>query len=339
MSQQTGPDGHLTATAENPAGGVRRTHPVRSTVLLVLTLAALIAAFVSTYLIFVTTRSGKYADERALVAALRMVRYGDVPAPVITALDNLPAAVGVACAAGVLLCMVVRRTLLGPLVALAGGLVAILLTQLLKHGVLERPALGISEANVVSFPSGHTTVAAAGVMALLLSLGPALRPVWGCLGAFVAGGAGLSTVALGWHRPSDVVGALLLVAICGVLAASVVSVLEDRRDRREAAGADSLQAHLFTPFGPGVTRPAGTGACVTMACIGLITTVTAGLLIKPFAAIPDGPRLRPGAEWTVAQDPVSALWYGLFAVIGVALTVYPLLGVWASRWARPGTPR
>ncbi|MGO3152309.1 MAG: phosphatase PAP2 family protein [Galactobacter sp.] len=339
MSQQHGADGRPHSTAETAAGGVRRAHPVRATVLLVVTLAALVAAFVGVYLVFVTTRSGQYADERALVAALRLVRYGDAPELLITALDNLPAAVGIACGVGVLLCMIVRKTLLGPLVATAGGLLAILLTQLLKREVLERPSFGISEANVVSFPSGHTTVAAAGVMALLLSLGPGLRPIWGCLGAFVAGAAGLSTVALGWHRPSDVVGALLLVTVCGLLAASVVSVLEERRDRHDATGADSLQAHLLTPFGPGVTRPAGTGACVTMSTIGLIATVTAGILIKPLAAIPDGPRLRADSEWTTAQDPVSALGYGLLAVIGVALTVYPLLGVWASRWARPSALR
>lgn len=339
MSQQNGPDGLTSSTAETTAVGVRRTHPVRAAVLLVLTLGALAAVFVTTYLVFVTTKSGQYADERAFVAALRLVRNGGIPDPVLTALDNLPAAVGVACAVGVLLCMVVRRTVLGPLVATAGGLLAILLTQLLKHGVLERPSLGVSEANAVSFPSGHTTVAAAGVMALLLSLGPALRPVWGCIGAFVAGGAGISTVALGWHRPSDVVGALLLVALCGVLAASVVSVLEERRDRRAALRADALQTHLFTPFGPGVTRPAGTGACVSMAAVGLIAAIVAAVLIKPTAAIPDGPRLRAESDWSAVQDPVSALWYGMIAVLGVALTVYPLLGVWASRWARPGTPR
>jgi membrane-associated phospholipid phosphatase len=339
MLRQTGPDGHPSPAPGTNTVGVRRRHPVRSAVLLVLTLATLATVFVTTYLVFVTTASGQYADERALVAALRLVRYDGIPSSAVSVLDNLPAAVGIACAVGVVLCMIVRRTLLGPLVATAGGLLAIVLTQALKRGILERPSLGVSEANVVSFPSGHTTVAAAGVMALLLSLGPALRPVWGCIGAFVAGAAGISTVALGWHRPSDVVGALLLVAICGVVAASVVSVLEDRRDRRDAATANALQDHLFTPFGPGVTRPAGTGACVSMASVGLVATIVAAVLVKPFAAIPEGPRLRAESTWTAAQDPVSALWWGMLAVLGVALTVYPLLGVWASRWARPGTPR
>jgi hypothetical protein len=34
-----------------------------------------------------------------------------------------------------------------------------------------------------------------------------------------------------------------------------------------------------------------------------------------------------------------ALWCGLVAVLGVSLTVYPLLGVWASRWGRPSLMR
>jgi membrane-associated phospholipid phosphatase len=312
---------------------------VRAGALLVLTVAILAAAFIATYKVFVTTASGQYADERAFVAALRYGRDGNLPTTVLTALDNLPAAVGIACAVGVVICMIVRRTLLGPLVAVAGGLVAIIATQVLKSGVLDRPALGVSEANAVSYPSGHTTVAAAGVMALLLSLGPTLRPVWGCLGALVAGAAGISTVALGWHRPSDVVGALLLVSLCGVLAASLVSILESRRDRRAAARADTLQLQLISPFGPGVGRPEGTGACVAAASIGLVATIIACAMIRPLAAIPDGPRLRADSAWTSAQDPVMALWCGLVAVLGVSLTVYPLLGVWASRWGRPSLMR
>lgn len=314
-----------------------RTHPVRSGLFLVLTLAAIVAAFVITYLVFVTTRGGQYVDERALAGALRFSRAEHTPQILTTAFDLMPSAVGIACAVGVGICMIVRRTVLGPLVASAGGLVAIIMAQVLKHGVLPRPDLGISDAQVVSFPSGHTTVAAAGVMALLLSLGPTLRPTWGAIGSLVAGAAGMSTVALGWHRPSDVVGALLLVGTLGLLAASVVSLLEARQDRRAAATANELQAQMFSPFGPGVQRPAGTGACVSMAVIGLAATVTATLMMHPFQEVPAGPRLRWDTDWTGAQDPTMALAWGLVAVLGVALAVFPLLGLWASRWGRPSS--
>src|SRR5262249_16624387 len=62
-----------------------------------------------------------------------------------------------------------------------------------------------------SFPSGHTTTAfAVGVAAALVAPPRWRRPV--AAGAFLYGTAiGIATIAAGWHRPSDVAGALLVV--------------------------------------------------------------------------------------------------------------------------------
>lgn len=95
-------------------------------------------------------------------------------------------------------------------------------TQLLKHTVLERSDVvdGVVASN--SFPSGHTTVVAAGVGALCLVSPRWMRPLVVPLGAFAVTLTGASTVVAGWHRPSDVVGAVLVVAVWTALVGLVV---------------------------------------------------------------------------------------------------------------------
>lgn len=93
-------------------------------------------------------------------------------------------------------------------VVLVGG--ANVTTQLLKKVVLERPDLGLGSAN--SLPSGHTTVAATLAVALVLVVPVAVRSTAAVLGAAYAAATGVSTLVAGWHRPSDVAAALLVVA-------------------------------------------------------------------------------------------------------------------------------
>lgn len=63
-----------------------------------------------------------------------------------------------------------------------------------------------------SFPSGHA--ASAATMAVLLSAGSPLGPLWYLLAA----GIGLSRVHVGVHHGSDVVGGFIVGAVFGVLA-------------------------------------------------------------------------------------------------------------------------
>lgn len=79
-------------------------------------------------------------------------------------------------------------------------------TQVLKHGLLERPDLGLGTLN--SLPSGHTTVAASAVGAALLVAPRPARPLIAVGGGLVVTLTGASTVVAGWHRPSDVFAAL-----------------------------------------------------------------------------------------------------------------------------------
>lgn len=95
------------------------------------------------------------------------------------------------------------RLAIGAAVIVAGANVT---TQLLKHGLLERPDLGLGTLN--SLPSGHTTVAASAVGAALLVAPHPIRPLLAMVGGLVTTLTGASTVVAGWHRPSDVVAAL-----------------------------------------------------------------------------------------------------------------------------------
>lgn len=118
------------------------------------------------------------------------------------------------------------------LAAGAGTLVlgANVTAQAVKRGV-DRPDLveGLG-AQAGAFPSGHVTVAASLALALVLVSPPALRWPAAAVGGAYAAGIGVAVLALGWHRPSEVVGAyLVVVAWTGV----VVAVLVSTRGPRE----------------------------------------------------------------------------------------------------------
>ena len=87
-------------------------------------------------------------------------------------------------------------------------------TQLLKHVVIDRPALadGVFFTGN-SFPSGHATLSAATACVILLVVhgarGGGAAAIGGAMWALVVG---WGTIASVWHRPSDVLGGLLVVA-------------------------------------------------------------------------------------------------------------------------------
>jgi membrane-associated phospholipid phosphatase len=78
-------------------------------------------------------------------------------------------------------------------------------TQLLKQ-LAPRPEL-TGELYGNSFPSGHVTVAVAAVLAIMTTFGRHARPLFYMIGAAFAAVVAEQTVAFGWHRCSDVVGA------------------------------------------------------------------------------------------------------------------------------------
>jgi membrane-associated phospholipid phosphatase len=90
-----------------------------------------------------------------------------------------------------------------------------LTTQVLKH-LLSHSRFeiqyGLHQPLAEAFPSGHTTAAASLAVALLLVVPPRLRPLAAGAGAAFTAAVGIAVVVIQWHYPSDVLGALLVVA-------------------------------------------------------------------------------------------------------------------------------
>ncbi|WP_370948881.1 phosphatase PAP2 family protein [Amycolatopsis sp. cg5] len=183
--------------------------------------AGFAVAFVAAYLLFVHTTGGQQVENGAVRNAQLGQSTSDWSQP-LREVDMI-VLLGAASVSIVLISLVRRRFSLGVagLVALAGP---VIVSQILKLYVLERPRLGERGlASHNSFPSGHVTAAMAIVVALAIVLPRRFRSF-----VLLAGGAGVAwvssaTISLGWHRFSDTIGASLLVAAFGFAVAAMLS--------------------------------------------------------------------------------------------------------------------
>ena len=169
-----------------------------------------------------------------------------------------------------------------PRVALGAGVLVLganLTTQWLK-ATLGRP--GLDEAG--TYPSGHVTVAMSLAMALVLVAPPWARPVAALLGTAYASAIGVGVIAASWHRPSDVVGAYLVVvgwtaAVTAVLAgpAGAGELRRGAPTARRTAGlgaaAAASHADLVRHADDRTAFAAAAVLCVC-ACAALATAVT-----------------------------------------------------------------
>jgi membrane-associated phospholipid phosphatase len=127
------------------------------------------------------------------------------------------------------------------LVLVAGATITTqVLKQLLDHSRFEIQ-YGLHQPLSDAFPSGHTTAAAALAAALLLVVPPRLRPLAAGAGAAFTAAVGIAVVVIQWHYPSDVVGAILVVASWTFAAIAVLRLWSPRgsdsppRERSETA--------------------------------------------------------------------------------------------------------
>lgn len=179
--------------------------------------------FAAVYLVFVQSYVGQVIDERAFAGA--DVWKGDLIDFTRTFLDLLPVAAVVAGAAIAVVIVAVRRNWLVFAIAVGVAVAANVSTQLLKYTVLSRPAKGVDVGLANSLPSGHTAVAASAALVVFLVASPRFRPLAAVLGAAFTIAAGASTLVEQWHRPSDVVAGMLVVAFWGCVAGLVLSGL------------------------------------------------------------------------------------------------------------------
>ncbi|MBW8871472.1 MAG: phosphatase PAP2 family protein [Leifsonia sp.] len=186
---------------------------------------ALVSAglFAAVYLIFVRSYIGQVIDERAFAGADAW--KGAVIDFAQSFLDALPVASVVIGAIVAVIIVLVRRNWLVFAIAVGAAIGANVSTQLLKYTILSRPEKGVDVGLANSLPSGHTAVAASAALVVFLLASPRYRPLAAIVGSVFAIAAGASTLVEQWHRPSDVVAGMLVVAFWGCLAGIVLSWL------------------------------------------------------------------------------------------------------------------
>jgi hypothetical protein len=82
-----------------------------------------------------------------------------------------------------------------------------------------------------AYPSGHTTVAMSLAMALVMVVPPPIRWTAALGGCAYAAAVGIATISLDWHRPSEVVGAYLVVVAWTGLVVAGLTLLGDEEAR------------------------------------------------------------------------------------------------------------
>lgn len=172
----------------------------------------------------VSNPRGQRLDE----AAMNTVFGGSMT---LEQLQSILGQVTVGTTAFALLCCVILALVRGRFQAAIGAVVLVaganITTQLLKRVVFDRPDFGLQSLN--SFPSGHTTVTIASVLAAVLVAPAALRAIVIVLGSFAATLVGASTLVGDWHRPSDVIGALLVALAWAAVIALILGVTHEPR--------------------------------------------------------------------------------------------------------------
>ncbi|WP_313813614.1 phosphatase PAP2 family protein [Glutamicibacter sp.] len=189
--------------------------------------AALLAVgmFVVEYLFFVRFRAGQWADEVGFAVWSRWWPSTTLQQPVRQFLDLLPWICGVMAAVFLLYRVIRDRSFLRAIIAIAAAGAAMATTQVLKHAILVRPDFNFGTSGN-SFPSGHTTAAAAAMGLMYVMSPPRLRPVVQPVAWIFATATGLATLVCGWHRPSDIAAGFLVAAFWMIVASAVLQRIQ-----------------------------------------------------------------------------------------------------------------
>lgn len=203
--------------------GEEQGHHLPSTGILMRHVMALLFLGLSLYgafVFFIYTATGQQVDEQAYTEYAH--QFKSYRGPTLTALDSLPTIVGVIAVLGLVAALIWKHRFLPSLIGVLAAAAAVTSTYLLKHYLIVKPDLGVQEALSNSAPSGHTTFAAAAGAALFLAAPRFLRPTVALCAALATCLTGASTIINGWHRPADVVTAILVTAIWTVVGMGVL---------------------------------------------------------------------------------------------------------------------
>jgi membrane-associated phospholipid phosphatase len=169
-----------------------------------------------TYRALVTSTTGQRLDQLAM---LESMAAAPAEASHLRHVLHVVSVPSIAVAIGVLVAIAVQRSRPELGAAAAATVVGANLTAQVLKGRLDRPdLLGLGQHN--SFPSGHVTVVASLAAGALLVSGRRARPAVAVVGVAAVAVTAAATVTHGWHRPSDVVGAVGVVAAWAAMAAA-----------------------------------------------------------------------------------------------------------------------
>ncbi|WP_369370875.1 phosphatase PAP2 family protein [Promicromonospora sp. Populi] len=292
--------------------------PARAAGLVVASAAALGAWLV--WWAMVTTWPGQRTEERVFETADRfqdVVNHLVEPVLLLGSPPWLVAGFLVVCGIGLL-----RRRWVAAGLAAVVMLGSNLTTQVVKDGVLYRTGLlGEWNRDINTLPSGHVTVVAAAWAALLLVTPRGRQPVVALVGAVVTCAMALATVADRWHRPSDVVAAVLVVLVWGALVCALAPARwADPLPGRDAPGADA-----------GASPGAGLTTSRVTTLLGVVA-LPAALLSVLAAAATEG---RVDLPW---DGGLTAYVGGLLAACAISAAAFAVLLPLCQAAARPVAP-
>lgn len=180
-------------------------------------------ALVAAVVFFIQTAVGQQLDEISFNEF--SYQFLSVQTQTSQMLDLIPAIAGITAVIGMIFVLLWKHRFVPALVGLSVAAAANLSSQLLKNYLITKPNFGIQEATMNSAPSGHTTFAAAAGAALFLASPKKLRPLVAVIGAAFTSAAGFSTIVNGWHRPADVITAILLTSMWTVVGLTILRFL------------------------------------------------------------------------------------------------------------------
>lgn len=199
-------------------------------------LIAALAGLAAVCWVALSTSGGRRLDQRAMLAVLRnRSASADRLVDLLAQLSIGWAAVALAVIVIIALLRARVRVALATVVLVIGANVT---TQVLKRLILDRPELGLGNGTGApnSLPSGHTTVIFSLVLALVLAAPHGLRWLTALVGSVIGAMTGWTTMAAGWHRPSDVVAAMLVAVAWAALTSALVAGSPHHRLPRGAGG-------------------------------------------------------------------------------------------------------
>ena len=168
--------------------------------------------------VFVLSHRGQVLEAAALKGSEIGAHYVTGHARTLLSVVSMQAAAGLV--AVILLIGLLRRSHRRAVWAVIAVVGSNLSAQALKYWILWRPDYDISARwdNANTLPSGHTTMATSAAVALILLSGRRWRALSAWAGALFAIAMGYSTLVCQWHRPSDVLAAVLVPVAWGAVA-------------------------------------------------------------------------------------------------------------------------